>query len=405
MVLLSLMVLLLVVTPLFSSAFAQEKGKPKTLEIGTVFPISGPLGIIGLLWGRGFDLAADWLNERGGLKVGGETYLIKFIHEDGKGSPQATSAAAYKLIYKDKVKFVVGSILNPCSQALYNVAKPAEVLDVLAYSMDPYREDQWGIGPDTPLMVLLMPTINISFKPFFEYLHDTYPDVKNLAYGMVNFPYNRMLKEAVDTAEATGFKVVGGETLDYSWTDWSPFATSLLAHKPAGIFIIHGGGPDAVAYQIKAIRDQGFNGPIISFGSASPVLIPSIVGANNSHDIICNQAYAGAPEATRMMKEVKAMWGAKYPGDKWVDDPLMAWDEIWVLAQAIEKANSLDPKAVLKTLEGMSRPGTLKTTFGPGQMGGLKAYGVNGMLVRPFPVTLIRGGEIRMVKWVTPQIP
>ena len=106
-----------------------------------------------------------------------------------------------------------------------------------------------------------------------------------------------------------------------------------------------------------------------------------------------------------MMKEVIKRWEAKYPGEQWIDDPLMAWDELWVLAQGIEKAQSLEPESVMKTLEGMSKPGSLKTTFGPGNMGGLKTLGVNRMLVRPFPVTVVQRNEIRMVKWITPKLP
>ncbi|MGD0919113.1 MAG: ABC transporter substrate-binding protein [Thermodesulfobacteriota bacterium] len=402
-----LLLLALVVMPFVGgNYYAKEAAGAKILKIGTVSPISGPLGVIGLTWGRGFNLFADWLNEQGGLKVEGDRYQIEFVHEDSKASPEAAAAATNKLVYQDKVNFVIGDVLNPCSEAIYSVTKPAGVLHVLLYTMDPYREDQWGLGPDNPLLVLNMPTITLSYDSFFKYLQKTYPNVKKLVYGVANAgTFTRMVKEAVDTAEATGFKVVGGETLDYGWTDWYPFATSLLKHKPDAIFIIHGGGPDTVAYEIKAIREQGFKGPIISFGSASPLLIPTTVGAKNSFDIICNQAYGGAPEATKMMKEVKKRWEAKYPKEAFIDDALMAWDEVWVLAQGIEKANSLKPESVLKALEGMNKPGSLKTTFGSGCMGGLKTLGVNRMLVRPFPITVVKGGEIRMVKWVTPSLP
>jgi branched-chain amino acid transport system substrate-binding protein len=368
-------------------------------------PISGPLGIIGLTWDRGFDMAAEWLNGQGGLKVGGDKYLIQFIHEDSKASPEASAAAANKLVYQDKVKFVMGEVFNPDSQAIYDVTQPAGVLHVETYTMDPYAEDQWGIGADKPLLVLLMPSITLSYDSFFDYLHENYPNVKTLAYGVANYPFDRMVKEAVDSAEAKGFEVAGGEVLDYGMTDFYPFMTSVLAYQPDGIFIIHGGGPDLVAVEIKAARELGFTGPIMSLGSASPVLVPSTVGAENSYDIIFNQAYGAAPEATAKMKEVKALWEAKYPGEGFVDDALMAWDEAWVLAQAIEKANSLDPEAVVKALEGMNKPGDLQTTFGPGCMGGLQTLGVNGMLVRPFPVTVIQGGEINMVKWITPELP
>jgi ABC-type branched-subunit amino acid transport system substrate-binding protein len=106
-----------------------------------------------------------------------------------------------------------------------------------------------------------------------------------------------------------------------------------------------------------------------------------------------------------MMKEVTKLWQAKYPKEAFVDDALMAWDEVWVLAQGIEKAKSLKPEAVLKALEGMSKAGSLKTTFGPGHMGGSKTLGVNGMLVRPFPITVVQSGKINMVKWVSSELP
>ena len=92
----------------------------------------------------------------------------------------------------------------------------------------------------------------------------------------------------------------------------------------------------------------------------------------------------------------------KHPKEQWVDDALMPWDEVWVLAQAIEKANSLDPMQAVKVLQSMTKPGSLKTTFGPGYMGGLKTYGVNGLLVRPMPITVIQGEKIKMVSGSLP---
>ncbi len=399
----SLLVLALVVTPLLAGGCAREVG-PKTLKIGTVMPISGPLGVIGLAWDRGFDLAADMVNEQGGLKVGGDTYLIEFIHEDSKASPEASATAANKLVYQDKVKFVIGAVMTPASEAVYSVTKPAGVLHVLAYTQDPYTEEMWGVAPDNPLVVLLMPTTNLSYKPFFEYLAETYPNVKKVVHCESTYPFKLIIEEAKQTAEASGLEVVGVERYDYAWTDWYPFITAILAHEPDAISVEHA-GPDQMALMVKAARELGFTGPIISLGSASPVFVLAGAGAENCYDIMCNQAYAGDPNAPQAMKDVKARWEAKYPGEVFVDDALMPWDEVWVLAQAIEKANSLDPEVVVETLEGMSAPGSLQTTFGPGHMGGLQTLGVNRMLVRPIPITVIQGEEIRMVKWVTPELP
>jgi branched-chain amino acid transport system substrate-binding protein len=398
-----LLVLALLVTPL-GSGYAKEATGSKTLKLGTVMPISGPLGAIGLTWGRGFNLCADMINAQGGLKVGGDRYLIQFIHEDGKASPEASAAAANKLVYRDKVKFVMGEIMTPASQAIYDVTKPAGVLHLLTYTQDPYREDMWGIGADNPLLVLLMPTTNLSYKPFFDYVAKNYPNVKKVVHTESTYPFTKIIEQAKNTAKASGLQVVGLERYDYGWTDFYPFVTSILKHKPDAISVEHA-GPDQVALIVKAARELGFRGPIISLGSASPQFILAGAGAKNCYDIMCNQAHAGDPTAPAAMKDVKKGWEAKYPGEAFIDDALMAWDEVWVLAQAIEKANSLEPAVVMATLEGMSEPGSLKTTFGPGHMGGLKTLGINGELVRPIPITVIQGSEIKMVEWVMPELP
>jgi branched-chain amino acid transport system substrate-binding protein len=374
------------------------------LKIGTIMPISGPLGAIGLAWDRGFDLCGDMINEQGGLKVGADKYRIEFIHEDGKASPEASAAAANKLVHQDKVNFVMGEVMTPASQAIYEVTKPAGVLHVLTYTQDPYREDMWGIGSDNPLLVLLMPTTNLAYKAFFDYLAKTYPTVKRVVHSESTYPFTRIIDEAKRTAKSSGLEVVGVERYDYGWTDFYPFATAVLKYKPDAISIEHA-GPDQVALMIKAVREQGFKGPVMSLGSASPVFILAGANAENCHDIMADQAYAGDPDAPAAMKDVKKRWEVKYPKEPWVDDALMPWDEVWVLSQAIEKANSIDPKQVVKVLQGMTKPGSLKTTFGPGHMGGAKTYGANGMLVRPMPITLIQGEKIKMVKWVTPAVP
>ena len=384
--------------------YAKGAAEPKILKIGTVMPISGPLGVIGLAWDRGFDLCADMVNEQGGLKVGDDRYKIQFIHEDGKASPEAAAAATNKLVHQDKVKFVMGEVMTPASQAIYEVTKPAGVLHILTYTQDPYREDMWGIGSDNPLLVLLMPTTNIAYNAFFDYLAKNYPKAKKVVHAESTYPFKRIIEEAKKSAMANGLQVVGVERYDYAWTDFYPFATAVLKYKPDAITVEHS-GPDQMALMVKAVREQGFKGPIMSLGSASPVFILAGAGAGNCYDIMCNQAYAGDPNAPQAMKDVKKRWEAKYPKDAWVDDALMPWDEVWVLAQAIEKAKSLQPEAVVKTLESMTKPGSLKTAFGPGHMGGLKTLGVNGELVRPVPITVIQGNQIKMVKWVTPQLP
>ncbi len=107
------------------------KGGKKYLHIGGVAVLSGPVSETGLAWSRGWELAFDKINERGGLKIGEDTYHIKLFVEDSKLSADGGITAATKLVYQNKVKFVLGEIADWITNPIYTVTKPAGVLQVI----------------------------------------------------------------------------------------------------------------------------------------------------------------------------------------------------------------------------------------------------------------------------------
>ncbi len=79
----------------------------KDLVIGINTPLSGPAAPTGLGLLRAIELAADDINAHGGIKAGKETYTIKLITYDSKYDVKEALAAVNKLIYSDKVKYIV----------------------------------------------------------------------------------------------------------------------------------------------------------------------------------------------------------------------------------------------------------------------------------------------------------
>lgn len=119
-----------------------------------------------------------------------------------------------------------------------------------------------------------------------------------------------------------------------------------------------------------------------------------MAGADACHDVFCNGMDLGHP--TDAMREVMERWQAKYK-EEFVSDALLAWDESWILVQAIEKAKSIDPVKVLEALDSMTRPGSLQTVFGPAYLGGAERFGVNRILVKPIPISRLMNGNIELV--------
>jgi len=399
----SLLLIGLLVMPVLAGGCAKEPEGPKTLKIGTVMPISGPWGPIGLTEDRGMDLCADRINEQGGLKVGGDTYLVEFIHEDSKTEPEASTNSTTKLVHQDKVDFVVGAIVESASEAIHSVAEEAGILHVLAYSTipPPYA---WGAGGDVPLMVLLCQTTCRGYPDVFDYLHENYPDVKTMVHSENLFPHEPLMELAEELLAERGIEVVGMERFDPAAADFYPWAAACLKWNPDAISVDHS-GPAQMGKQIKALREQGFEGPIVSLAPISPVFILAGAGAENCYDIICQAAYAQAPDAPEVMQEAVRRWNAKFPDDDFVDDALHGWNIAGVLFQGIEKAQSLDAEAVLKALEDMDEPGDLEVTSGSGYMGGEQTIGANRELVISQAISVIQGNDVENVEWSMPSLP
>ena len=78
---------------------------------------SAPIGSLsggGTAWGlaikRGAEIAIDEVNKAGGLKVGDKTYKIELLMLDDQYTGQGGKTAAERLVFQDKVKFIVGPI-------------------------------------------------------------------------------------------------------------------------------------------------------------------------------------------------------------------------------------------------------------------------------------------------------
>jgi len=70
--------------------------------------------------------------------------------------------------------------------------------------------------------------------------------------------------------------------------------------------------------------------------------------------------------------------------------------------QAIEAIQSFNPTTVKTAWEKMK---SIKTSYGTGYMGGLKTYGVNHLVVRPCLISAFVKGEVKLIKWYSPEFP
>ena len=369
----------------------------KHLKIGIILPLTGYMSGIGEGWRYGFELFFDKLNKEGGLKVGAERYLVDLRIQDAFNADTAASATN-KLVYDDNVKFIIGGLgSDVVIRTIYKTTSSAGVLHCIVWAINP-----GGVcdpAMDRPLLVRLATGPGGNFRGLYSYFLEKYPKVKKVIYIKSEAPvtFAGYLESVMKEKGIEFFNL----KINPSAPDYSPYWTSALQYKPDAVHIVNAAYTSGM---IKAGRELGFKGPIISDSPEGPDVMLRIAGSVNCTDIISGGVDVNSPNVPKAMKEVRDRWIAAHPHKTFISDSLWAWDEAWALAQAIERAKSIDPQVVLKAFETMTEPGSIQTLFGPAYMGGSKVdgIGVNRVLFKPYALSHIMKGESNLVKFLPP---
>jgi ABC-type branched-subunit amino acid transport system substrate-binding protein len=377
------------------SAASSPTSEAKTLKIGVLSNLTGPISTAAIPHTRTVQAAADWINSRGGITIEGQKYLIELIVVDIKETVDTAVTAATKLVELHKVKFTVGLIGPTQTIPVTSITEPAKVIRSLWHGEGSPME----INPNTPY-TFRVPVIPRDFAPkLLEYHVKTYPKAKKISMLFIDNPAAPMLFEHTKkTAEALGLNVLGLHVYPVATRDFYPLVTKVLASKPDAIYC--DGLPHLMGGTLKSARELGFDGPIFNLAPTSPEVVARIAGKAFADNCIVPAPDVNSPKMTPMIKEIRKMLLDKYKECNF--DYVRAWDSIWWMVQAIEKAQSLDPSDVAKTWENMDR---IEATTGIGKMGGQQSYGINHIGVLPFAVTRIVKGNLEHVGWFTPDIP
>ena len=287
--------LLLIVTLFFVPVCLAEttsSSASKTLKIGAIFSLSGFGSEAEILMRDGAVMCQEWINEKGGLTVNGERYLIELLIEDQKGSVDGAVAAATKLVHQDKVKFIIGQVAPPQIMAAGSVTEPAKVIRSLC----------WGGGvPGT-----LGTSVPYTFRPvisgaeqvptIYDYLVEKYPDVKKIALLNPDDPGGQFIQSVSETqARKHGLDVVIKEFYPYGSVDYYPILTKILAAKPDALDVGMG-FPVEVAQKLKQAREMGFTGPIFNCNPAKLETVLEMVGEEFGTDYFDSALDMNSPD-------------------------------------------------------------------------------------------------------------
>ncbi|MCX8033315.1 MAG: ABC transporter substrate-binding protein [Thermoleophilia bacterium] len=397
-----------------SSETTAPAGEVKELVIGADAFLTGPAAAGGMAAKRGWELAAAHVNNAGGLKIGNDTYKIKLVVEDDAMSVDQAATVVQKMIQQDGAKYIMGPLVDAFKNVIYPICAEAGVMLADVDTKNASRAIQYDgntdVSPDKPLHARFHWANDEMIPHLLDYLAENYPQAKKIAVCGVTEACTVALFDWLGTYLPTrGLERVGQlEQMAPDTADYNPPVQRLLSAKPDAILVAVS-TPTTWGFVTKAAREQGFKGPVMCATHLDVEFAARIAGGGVTDMFgagVCLSDLEALPQA---MKDAHAEYqAAGYPAqDEIADVYLVGYNGLWVLLQAIEKAQSVDPQVVFEKYQQMTEPGTFKTLWGDGAyVGGLKSTGINAVLNEPYWINAIGpDGKAKNVKQIFVTVP
>lgn len=372
-------------------ASLQGAGAQETLRLGLSLGLSGPSAYFGVNSTWAAQQAADKINAEGGVKAGGKTYRIEVKGYDNLYSAAGGATAAQTMILRDGIRIIANS---QSTAAVIATQALAERQGVLIFT------GVWGNsvkGAAHPMTFTNLNSPREILPRLFDFVKTRHPQAKTVAILNPNDSSGQeVAAESVRNWERLGYQVISNDFFERSTTDFSPIATRILAKNPD---ILDAGAtplPNA-GLVFKEMQTQSWNGvKIASAGTEAESLVKSGGTAAEGTYLGLAAVFSG-DSATPLQRQLndKAMAELKQPMNQ---ASIASYDSVMALKVAIEKAGSVDPKAVAAALPTIA----FESTYGPSAFGYREEYALPNQMLLPVIISQIRNGVVVEIERVVP---
>jgi branched-chain amino acid transport system substrate-binding protein len=318
-----------------AKAAAPAAAPAEVIKIGHVAPLTGGIAHLGKDNENGAKLAADEINEAGGLKIGDKTYKLEIVAEDDKADPKEGTLAAQKIVDSGAIA-VVGHLNSGTTIPASKIYADASMAQISPSATNPKYTEQ---GFKTAFRVVANDNQQGAVLANFA---ATEMKAKTVAIIDDRTAYGQGLADVFEkVAKEKGLKVTTREFTNDKATDFNAILTKVRAGKPD---IIMYGGMDATAGPMaKQIKQLGIKAPLLAGdGVCSPEFIKL---AGDAADILSCSMAGEAVEKLPKGEEFKAKFKQKFGTDVQIYSPY-SYDAVYIIADAIKRAGSVDRAAV-----------------------------------------------------------
>ena len=262
-----------------SPIFAQEKVGP-SFNVGVLGTFSGTSAAWGLTLKYSTQAVAEMYNRKGGFVMEGVRYPIKVLAEDDKFDTKLARSGAEKLIFRDKLKYIIGPVTSPTCAGAQVVTEPAKVI------MIGYGFNKALYLPQNPHTIFAMVAPFQSAPILYKFLMEKY-NAKTLSLVAKNYDGALKTREwCTEAANKLGLKIVSAkETYESDTVDFFPVMGSVVKANP-DIIDLTSPGPGDAAMAAKAARQLGYKG-IICMQTGGDLKTFKEIAGNYAEGMIC----------------------------------------------------------------------------------------------------------------------
>lgn len=234
-----------------SAASNAGTSEQKVFKVGVITSLSGSEVVGGNVTKVGYDLWADAVNKKGGIKIGDKSYPVKMVYADDQSDAAAGANAAERMITSEKVDFILGPYTSGVTMAVAPILEKYKVPMITGSAESPMiwkNKFLYTFGT--------IPAVDLTATSPLEVLAKTANPPKTVAIIAVNDPFSSAVADSFkSSAEKNGIKVVKMDVVP-AGTDFTPLISAIKELNPDVVAV---GGHETEHMQvIKAAKSLGF---------------------------------------------------------------------------------------------------------------------------------------------------
>jgi branched-chain amino acid transport system substrate-binding protein len=322
----------------------------KELLIGVNDSLTGPGAVYGLPQANSVQMAADEINAAGGIKAGADVYRLRVISNDDKANPTEATNSVRKLIDRDGVKYLLGFCCSGPTSAVASFIERENALMLVGNAAE-----RAITAKGIPNLFRTRPPADFTGAAAGVFVGKR--GAKNIAViGSLDVGFYTQYLEAFEREFAkSGGKIVAKETFGLKDRDMTPQLTKVRALNPDALLVL--GYVEPAAFVYRQATELGMKVPRYGFTSGSEEQFLKVATSEQMEGVWDLRpteltVEALAANATAYVANYTKRFGAPpSPSSPY------AYDQVYVLKQAVERAGSADdPKKVMAEVRKVTIP-------------------------------------------------